>query len=164
MKYFIIVIFLFSWLPSFSQNKGFPTGAFIRVYNSDGIKIGKGKISSLTESDLILGSEQKSKSIPVKNISIIKTKRSKGHLPLIFGGTGFLIGAGIGADAASNDLLYNSYYDFRGSSIILFGLLTGVGSSALGLIISASKKYEVYEIDGELNKLKEGISEIERGK
>jgi len=140
---------------------------FIRVYDANGKKIGKGNFSSITDSTLIFTSNQKLKAVLIEDIKSIKTKRSFGHLPLVLGTSGLVLGGIVGAasDQASSSSSGSGWAlapDYGiGFSIVGGSMVFGPGLALVGVLISASKKYETFEIDGDVNRLKSVINTIE---
>ncbi len=101
MKYVILSLTLMFCLNIGAQNSIKAKRGFVRVYNVQGKKIGKGKILNISETSLQLTRHGEKTSFMVTEIGRIKTKRS--------GGNNILVGALSGAvamaiiSAASND-------------------------------------------------------------
>lgn len=160
-----LYLFLVFWLFCFSvlaQNNGLPSGPFIRIYDEKGEKIAKGKVLSVSDSVLTIGSDQRNKSVLIQDVFKVETKRSKGHLPLVLGMAGFAVGATFGA-ISTRDFNQTFDYELLGlEGTLLTGMYTALGSSIIGLAISLSKNYETYNIEGDPNKLKSAIYEIDK--
>ncbi len=165
MKAFLLMTFFLFPTLAFSQDRGVSTGSFIRIYDSNGDKIAKGRILSVTDSSLIVESAKKSKSIPIKNVAIIKTKHSFGHLPLVLGTSGIILGGIVGAASYQGSNNSGSGWDIDlgiGASVLGGSMIFGPGLALEGVLISATKKHETFEIDGDVNKLKKAVLKIEK--
>jgi len=114
---------------------------FVRVYNNQGDKIAKGKILEITEDALTLKKWSKSITIPLKEISYIKTKRTKGHNLLIGGVTGALIPtmAYAGTDSGGWGTV----------AIVLLSPITGILGTGIGYLTTVFKKSIHYFIQGD---------------
>ena len=151
--------FLVFWLIGFSvlaQNTVLPTGPFIRIYNAEGKKIGKGRVITVSDSVLTFGSDYRGSSLPIQNIHTIKTKHSKGHLPLVLGISGFVAGATIAGINYNEDAILFG----RGFEMIGTGFIGALGTSSIGAIISGARKEEVFIVDGDIEKVNKMISEL----
>ena len=125
---------------------------FVRVYNLEGKKIGKGHIVSLTDSLIQLKRGVKSVQFNFKDIGIIKTKRSAGHNILIGAAIGATTFAVLGAASADPDAWIFGYTAAEGAAA---GALGGaLGGAALGGASVALKKSLTYPIDGNIDKWK----------
>ena len=141
MKILIFVITLILSFNLCAQNGIENTNIFVRVYDLQGKKIGKGKILSISETSLQLNRKRESITIPVISIGLIKTKRSAGNNLLIGATTGAALMAIIGAAVADPD-------DFlgRGPVIVLAtleGLVAGVVIGGITILFKNSKTYEI---------------------
>ena len=70
---------------------------FVRVFDLDGKKIGKGHMYSINDSLLILSRNKTLKEWYNNQIGKIKTKRSRGHNVLVGATSGVLVGAILGS-------------------------------------------------------------------
>ncbi|TRO64508.1 hypothetical protein [Christiangramia sabulilitoris] len=117
---------------------------FVRVYDMQGNKIGKGKISAISENSLQLSRHKKTADFPLSNIGQIRTKRSIGNNFA----TGAMIGAvavGIlGAVFAEPDSGWFSYTagEGAGAGIIAGGIL-GAGVGGLSIVFKNAKSYRI---------------------
>ena len=119
------------------------TNAFVRVYDLQGKKIGKGRILLISESSLQLNNYD---IIPVSSIGFIKTKRSAGNNVLV----GTLVGAApmaiLGAMTADPDALIFGYTAADGAAG--GALLGGIAGAAIGGISILFKNSQTYIISG----------------
>ena len=121
---------------------------FVRVFNYDGKKIGKGYIQEITEDKLVLVLRKKTKTLPIAEINTLKLKRSYGNSVAV----GALIGTGIGVltaisvDGASDDYFENIEY------VVLppMGFLSG---TTIGAIVGIFRKPIEVQIDGRADNL-----------
>jgi len=157
MRNFIVIIILILGINGYAQEGLKEATVFIRVYNLDGIKIGKGKIETVTDTTLHLIRRKKSYVIPANTIGSIKTKHSAGN--------NVLIGSAIGATAFG--ILLGSYDDLLNLSNsssgegVLAGIIVGAPvGAATGGITSLFKKSVEYKINGDLDKWKLFIEPI----
>ena len=136
----------------FSQESTRTKKLFVRVYDLEGKKIGKGHIVSLADSILQLKRGAKSVQFNVKDIGIIKTKRSAGHNILIGTAIGATTFAILGAASADPDAWIFAYTAAEGAAA---GALVGsLGGAAIGGASVAFKKSLTYPIDGNMDKWK----------
>ena len=94
------LILLLTLLISFSINAQVENKThklFVRVFNMDGKKIGKGHIHSINDSLLILSKNKKLTELHLKEIGKIKTKRSGGHNVVVGATSGVLVGVILGS-------------------------------------------------------------------
>lgn len=146
-----LFLLLFS-LSSYTQDNTQNVEEFVRVYNLDGKKIGKGNINFINDTIIKIRKGGRIESIKIKDIGIIKTKHSAGHNVLI----GAAIGGGtlgvLGAATADPDawiLGYSAPEGFAGGLVI-----GGTAGAALGGITALFKTSNTYLINGDLEKLK----------
>ena len=142
----------------YSQNGNISEGTFVRVYNLEGKKIGKGKV--FTVSDTLLTLRKNSKYINLRPIDIgfIKSKHSAGHNVLM----GSIVGGGtmaiLGAASADPDAWIFGYSVAEGATAgALFG---GVAGGAIGGATSLFKNSETFIINGEESNWKSFIQMI----
>lgn len=138
---------------------------FVRVYNLNGKKLNKGKVFSITDSTLILKKSNGTKSIDLKIIGMLKTKRSAGNNiligSLIGGASGALIGAATSEEETKtkSNWLFGEYEYTSGTSpgegAAIGGGLGIIGGALVGAGISIFKKSQTFEIDGDKEKLKQ---------
>lgn len=136
----------------FSQESTGTKKLFVRVYNLEGKKIGKGHIVSLTDSLLQLKRGAKDLQFSFNDIGTIKTKRSAGHNILVgavIGATTFAI---LGAASADPDAWIFAYTAAEGAAAGAVG--GALGGAALGGASVALKKSLTYPIDGNIEKWK----------
>ncbi|NEW78161.1 MAG: hypothetical protein GZ086_01800 [Gelidibacter sp.] len=152
MKNLIFAITLILSINIYSQNRFEKTKAFVRVYDLQGKKIGKGKILSISDTSLQLNRKVASAEIPVNSIGSIKTKRSAGHNVL----KGAVIGAStmaiLGAATANPDDWFLAYS--AGEGVAVGAVFGGAGGAAIGGITILFKNSKSYEINGDLKKWK----------
>ena len=147
-KHLLSFLIIFLSLTLSSQETISYRNIFVRVYNQEGKKIGKGFLKSVTDSTLILAFNKHSKSIPIKTIKTIKTKHSTGNNILVGSGTGAVIGTAIGVSTANSDSLSQA-------AGTIFGFGGGAAAGALvGGVIAITKKKKTYNINGAAENLK----------
>ncbi len=151
MKNLIFAITLILSINVCAQNEFENTNVFVRVYDLQGKKIGKGKILSISETSLQLNGKGE---IPVSSIGSIKTKRSAGHNILVLAAVGGAAGglvvapfAGMAAYAATGVV-----YRVAGTAAVAIGAAAAIGE-AIGST-TRSKKSKSYEINGDEEKWK----------
>lgn len=145
-----ILLFLAFLLVSYSygQQKIKTTGEFVRVYNLQNKKVGKGKIIVLSDSLLKLKRNRGEFSFSPQEIGFIHTKRAPGNNVLIGSLSGATILAIAGASSSDPDGLVLDYTPGEGALMgALFGIIPG---AALGYFTVIFKKSEVYPINGNL--------------
>ncbi|MDV7139536.1 hypothetical protein R3X28_11645 [Maribacter sp. TH_r10] len=157
MKNLIFVIMLVLSSHTYAQSASETTNIYLRVFDMQGKKIGKGKMLSMLKTSLILSRNGEPVEIPVSNIGSIKTKRSGGNNMLI----GASVGAGamaiVGAATADPDAALFAYNAGEGAAIgTLFG---GTVGAMVGGVTTLFKKSKSYEINGNQEKWK-AFSEI----
>lgn len=128
-----IFLLLFS-LSSYTQDNTQNVEEFVRVYNLDGKKIGKGNINFINDTIIKIRKGGRIESIKIKDIGIIKTKHSAGHNVLI----GAAVGGGtlgvLGAATADPDDWVLGYSAPEGFAV---GLVIG-GATKIFPICAAS--------------------------
>ena len=155
----LLFLLLFS-LSSYAQDNTQNVEEFVRVYNLEGKKIGKGKISFINDTIIRINKAGRNESIEIKDIGLIKTKRSAGHNVLIgssIGGTLLAIMGGASADPDAWVLGYSTEEGVLGGALI-----GGVGGAAVGGITALFKDSNTYIINGDLEKLKLCIEMISK--
>lgn len=156
MKKVVLVLVLLVSPTLLAQNE--IPNIFIRVYDLEGNKIGKGKILSISKSTLQLERRSRTKEFSVSNIGSIKTKRSARNNVLVGAGIG-AVTVGIAGAAVSepNDWVF-SFTKAEGA----FGeaILGGVAGAGIGGITSLFKDSRTYIINGEPSKLEAFIDSI----
>ena len=135
------------------------TNIFIRIYDLQGNKINKGKIKTISKTSIELYLKGKEIiKIPLKEIGIIKTKRSGGHNivkgTLIGGGSLAIIGL-LGGNSNSG------YVSVSATDKAALGLIGGSFFGAIvGGITTIFKKSKLYIINGNEIKLSDFKNEI----
>lgn len=119
---------------------------FVRVYDSSGEKIEKGKMLEITDTALILKKGNKSIQIPLSNISYIKSKRTNGHNVLIGAIGGSVLGVAVVSGSSSGSGGGFAAVS-KGISIVVAILLPALGSG-IGYLTTIFKKSTHYSIDG----------------
>jgi hypothetical protein len=118
---------------------------FLRVYNLSEKKIAKGFFAGTTDNALLLFKDTTVITIPLNQIGIIKTKRTIGH-SILLGSviTGIVLAIPFVASSGGDGFVV-----FTPAEGLAAGLLGGGGAGALiGAAIGASKKRQVFEING----------------
>lgn len=151
MKTLIFIITLILSINVCAQNEFENTDVFVRVYDLQGKKIGKGKILSISETSLQLNKKGNSLTVPLANIGSIKTKHSGGNNVLIGAATGAAVMAVLGAATADPDAWILGYTAGEGAAA--GAILGGTAGVAIGGITILFKNSKSFEINGELEKL-----------
>ena len=135
MKNLVFAITLILSINVCAQNGIENTNVFVRVYDLQGEKIGKGKILSISETSLQLYRKGGSVEFLVINIGSIKKKRSGGHNILIGAATGATTMAILGAAFAQPEESY--LFSYTAEEGATQGALAGgiVGASIGGITI-----------------------------
>ena len=152
MKNLIFAITLILSINVYAQNEFENTNIFVRVYDLDGKKIGKGKILSISETSLQLYRKGESVKVKVNGIGSIKTKHSAGNNVLVGAATGATTMAILGAATAEPDAWILGYTAGEGAAIGAF--LGGTVGAAIGGITILFKNSKSYEINGDIEKWK----------
>jgi len=170
----LISLFVMLSLNLFAQKNTNPKKVFLRVYNLEGKKTGKGNIIFINDSILGLNKNGTQEKISSNNIGSIKTKRSGGHHILV----GSLVGGGllaiIGGTTSKEETktgdggwLFGEYEYTTGISpgtgAAIGGISGLIAGAAVGSITGAFKNSETYIIDGDIRKwlnFKEKIEDL----
>lgn len=134
----------------FSQNETKNKKLFVRVFNFEGKKIGKGYVAKVADSTLELSRSNEYLSISLKEISYIKTKRSTGSNALIGSIAGATTLGVLGAATADPDAWIFGYTAAEGASA--FGLVGAIGGGAIGGLTSVFKNSKTFVIEGDKEK------------
>ena len=156
MKNIFIAIALILGISVYAQVKNEQKDVFVRVFDLQGKKIGKGKILSISDTSIELKGKSESP-ISVANIGMIKTKHSGGHNVLIGAASGATIFAIIGIASGVSADSDESFFDWWTSEEGAAGgaLVGGATGAAIGGLTILLKKSNSYEINGDELKLKE---------
>jgi hypothetical protein len=142
-----------------SQNQIVHSNVFVRVFDYEGKKIGKGQVNFVNDSILELRKSGRLFSIPVKEINYIKTKRSDGNSMLLQTVIGFTVGAIIGAATAEPDKSLGGYS--AGDGALIGGSVGALMGAGAGGITIAVKNSKLHIIDGDIQNLRAFIEKIE---
>jgi hypothetical protein len=135
----------------YAQNDSLNTKIFIRVYDSQGKKIDKGKIIDITETLLEINGKRGYTSFPVESIGIIKTKRAVGNNMIVGTTIGAFTGIVIGYASGSKD---PGWFEYSKSDGALAGAIAGAGIGAtIGAITIITKRTQTFNIYGDKEKL-----------
>lgn len=137
---------------TFAQNEVTKQNIFLRVYNVEGKKIGKGSLLQMNDSLLVLKNSSTQEYISLKDIGSIRTKRSAGNNVFIGAASGAVLGAAIGVSTADPDDFFVSYSAGEGAAI--FGGIAALGGGAIGGITSVFKKSKTFVINADMVKWK----------
>lgn len=145
---FVVVILIFLTGNKYVTAQEVHTDArnFIRIYNHEGKKIGKGHIRVIGDSALVVLRRKELVTFRVEEIGSIRTKRSAGHNFLVINAatTGLMIIGFVGASDGSDG--WFSWDAPTGVAIgFVAGAFFGIPASALSLLL---KKVTRYEING----------------
>ena len=153
MKHLIVVITLIFSVSVYAQNDLESANFFVRVYDLDGKKIGKGKIISISQASLHLVRQKETIKIPVISIGSIRTKRSTGNNVLIGATTGGAALGVLGAASADPDAFILPSTAEEG--FIAGAIIGGTLGAAVGGITALFKNSKTFEINGDMENLKE---------
>ena len=154
MKKLIFAITLILSFTMYAQDVFKKDSYFVRVYDLHGKKIGKGRISSITDTILHLSRNEEPLKIPVSSIGSIKTDRSAGHNVLIGAVTGATAMAVVGVASSDRDPRWIEWSAGEGAAA--GAILGGLGGAAVGgvtVLFKNSKSNEI-KINGDELKLK----------
>ena len=151
MKNVILAIAFLLSIGAYTQNRPETPGVFVRVFDMQGKKIGKGKVLAITEDTLHLNRKREAVDIPVERIGSIKTKHSAGNNIAIGAAVGASTMAVIGAASADPDAWILGYTAGEGAAG--GAILGGAAGAALGGITILFKRSRKYEINGDKEKL-----------
>lgn len=149
-KIVVFVISLILCANVLAQNETTSHNVFVRVYNLQNKKIGKGKILAITDSSIQLIRNKKIKKISVVDIGVIKTKWSDGHNILIGTAVGATI---IGIAVASDTNEDNAFFSVEGD-ILAGAIFGGTAGATIGGITCLFKNSATYEINADMEKWK----------
>ncbi len=148
-KILVIALALLSCTTFYAQKEINKPAPFVRVYDFNGEKISKGRISGITDTSLVVSRGEKPVSIELGKIGFIKTKRSVGNNILY----GAAIGAGTGAILGLASGGENEFWG-KGDGAAGFGLLLMPVGSGIGAITAIFKKPKTFTIEGKPSSLK----------
>lgn len=152
MKNLIFVITLILSSNVCAQNEFENTNVFVRVYDVQGKKIGKGKILSISDTLLQVYRKEASMKVLVRDIGSIKTKHAAGNNVLVGAAIGATSMAILGAATADPDAWLFGYTAGEGAAA--GALLGGTTGAAIGGITILFKNSKSYEINGDMEKWK----------
>lgn len=134
----------------FAQSEGEILNIFVRVYDLEGRKIGKGKILSVTDSTLNLKRKNKTYNFSMSKIGYIRTKRSAGNNVLIgAAATGTALATLGGASGGTE----GGFISFSAEDLAVGGLVVGsVFGAGIGGITAIFKNSKAFEINGKKEK------------
>lgn len=143
MKNIVFIMALIFCLGAYNQEEREINKIFVRVYDFEGLKIGKGKIKVITANSLHLNRKGRLLEISFMDIGSIKTKRSAGNNILIGAATGAATLGILGATTADS---MNWSTDEVALAGAVFGGAVGV---AIGGFSALFKNSESYKIEGD---------------
>jgi len=150
LRVLMLLIISFAPIEVFSQNETKNKKLFVRVFDFEGKKIGKGYVAKVTDSTLELSRSNEYLSISLKDINYIKTKRSTGSNALIGSIAGATTLGVLGAATADPDAWIFGYTAAEGASA--FGLVGAIGGGAIGGLTSVFKNSKTIKIEGDKEK------------
>ena len=149
MKNLLLLITLLLSLSVFSQKEFKKSNFFIRVYDLNNKKIGKGHFIYATDSTLVLNNSGDNLVFQIKDIGKLKTKRSTGNTILVPAAVGATIMATIGVATADPDALFGYTAAEGATGGLIIGALSG---GFIGTISFITKNSNSYEINGDQEK------------
>ena len=143
--YLILVLFYISFTTTtYSQIK---SNSFVRVFDAQGNKIGKGKIISHDDNSLTLKKGKDSQRLALNDIGSIRTKRSVGNNFA----KGAVVGAGVGLIfAIGNSSSGDGFLEEEGYSTGI-PMLAAIGAG-IGGIAAIFKESNHFIVDGDSQK------------
>lgn len=151
MKTLLIILTLAICSNAYSQSTIEEVDLFVRVYDLDGRKIGKGKLVSITKDTIRLIFRNRKTGIATPNVGRIRTKRSVGNNVLVGAAGGGLALAAIGVVSADNSSGFFTYTESEGAAV---GMVMGAPIGAVvGGISAIFKNTRSFEINGDSGKL-----------
>lgn len=124
---------------------------FIRLYDLDGKKIGKGNLLPGTDSTIEVLRDKKTNTFSIAKVGSVKTRRTFGHSVLVGTGIGVGLGTVAGIISASTNDIEDQVTSFD-AGLIALGL-PYVGA-LVGTIVAAATKRKSFEINGDAAKWK----------
>lgn len=152
MKHVFFALTLIACMNLQGQQDWVKSNGFVRVFDLQGKKIGKGKILKVTETSLQLIRQGNTKEFMFADIGKIKTKRSGGNNVLVGAATGATAFAIVGIATADPDAWIFAYN--RGQGALSGAIFGGMAGSALGGISILFKNSKSYAINGDQEKWK----------
>lgn len=149
MKNLIFIITVILCTNLYAQNKFENTNIFVRVYDFEGRKIGKGKILSISETSLQLSRNGKPIKIMVNDIGSIKTKHSVANNLVVGTVIGATVMAFIGAASARSD---NYIIRTPGSGAVAGVYVGGPIGAIIGGFSAIFKNSKSYKINGDMER------------
>ncbi|WP_136480031.1 hypothetical protein [Cognatitamlana onchidii] len=130
---------------SYAQKPESLNKIFVRVYNLNDKKIGTGKIAFINDSVIGLRRSEVYRSLFLKDIGRIKTKKSAGNNIA----KGALVGTGVGVALAITANEDDLWPYSRGGAILAFGFSGAFYGAAVGGITAIFKNSEGFIINGD---------------
>ncbi len=144
MKAILTLLVLCASTFCFSQDEPQTKDIFLRIYNSEGKKIAKGKLVGITDTSITLECKKSNETIDLSEIGSIKTKRSYGHhvgMGTAIGGSAMTVLGAATIDTNSNLLSGNGFW---------IGALLGAPSGAIvGGITGLFKNSQTFDINND---------------
>lgn len=154
MKNLIFAITLILSFNIYAQDGFKKANIFVRVYDLQGKKIGKGRIGSITDTLLHLNKDKESLKIPVRSIGLIKTDRSAGNNVLVGAATGATAFAILGVATSDSEDTWFGYTAGEGAAAgAILGGIAGAAIGGITVLFKNSKSNEI-SINGDELKLK----------
>lgn len=142
MKNLILVLSVFLSINLTAQTKFEKPEKFVRVYDMQGKKIGKGKVSAISENSLQLYRHNKTADFPLSNIGFIRTRYSVGNNFLIGALTGAAVFGILGVATADDGFI--SFTEGEGAAVGgFFGSIFGAGIGGITIIFKRARSYPI---------------------
>ena len=150
MKLSLVVLCLLVSISINAQNERIKSNEFIRVYDLQGKKIGKGHIFSVSDTSLQLNRAKGMKVFQIPAIGFIKTKRAGGNNVIVGG----MVGSGAMAmvSAVSNDPDGHFFRMTNGEAGALGAFFGGMLGAGVGGLSIPFKKSKFSDINGDTKK------------
>lgn len=152
-KILVLALAILTCTTFYAQKEKNKAAPFVRVYDLNGKKISKGRISRITDSSLVVSRGEKTINIELRNIGFIKTKRSAGNNILWGAGIGASTGLIAGAIEGESEGYFGTTIPAEQNIISAMLVMTTFGT-AVGAITILFKKSKTFPIDGDTIKWK----------
>ncbi len=159
MKYLLLILFAVFFKQSYAQDSSSTKKIFVRLYNSNNEKIGKGYLLYGYDSLIEIKQHAALNTFPVQQVAYIQTRRSTGHSILTGAAIGtatgvILIGISAGADTQNSEGTSASFAE------ALAGVAAPFVGAAIGGVAATFRKRETIIINGNTEQWKDARKKI----
>ena len=152
-KILVLALSILTCTTFYAQKEKNKAAPFVRVYDLNGTKISKGRISGITDSSLVLNRGENPFNIEISKIGFIKTKRSAGNNILWGAGIGASTGLIAGAIEGESEGYFGAPIPAEQNIVEAMLAMTAFGT-AVGAITVLFKKSKTFSIEGKYSNLK----------